>query len=97
MDIGGRQDRQEVNIMSFKREKTLSSVKSGGRTERGTQPERPEGPTTAGLAASNLETPKFSLMKNGPNNSTALCVLKGKVEVIHLKTPGHRTGAIAQQ
>lgn len=58
-----------------------------GRAERGTCRERPEGPTTAGLAASDLEAPEFSLLKNGANNTSTLCVLKGKVEVTHLKIP----------
>lgn len=45
--------------MNAIRQKTVSTVKRG-RAERGTWLERPEGPTTAGLAASGLEAPEFS-------------------------------------
>lgn len=54
--------------------RTVSGVKRE-RAERGTWLERPAGPTTAGLAASDLEAPKSSLLKNGANNTFyPLCV-----------------------
>lgn len=54
--------------------RTVSGVKRGKSRKRNLA-RKASGPTTSGLAASDLEAPKSSLLKNGANNTFyPLCV-----------------------